>query len=57
MKYKQTRDELLEQWDDQIGFIKRSCEDYDAGAHSEAKRIAISIRVLFHQGVFHKVCK
>lgn len=48
MKYKQTRDELLEQWDDQIGFIKRSCKDYDAGAHSEAKRIATSIRVLFH---------
>lgn len=49
MKYQQSIDELIVQWDDQIGFIKRSCESYDAGVHSEAKRIATSIRVLFHK--------
>ena len=48
MKYQQTIKELAEQWNDQIGFIERSCESYDAGIHSEAKRIATSLRVLFH---------
>lgn len=47
MKYKQNIDELTEQWNGQIGFIKRSCESYDAGIRSEAKRIATSMRILF----------
>jgi hypothetical protein len=31
-----------------LGFIQRSCEMYDAGWESEAERIAVSLRVLFH---------
>jgi len=32
----------------QLGFLKRSCEDFDAGQHDEGLRIAVSLRVLFH---------
>ena len=31
-----------------LRFIERSCEDYDAGHKDEALRIAVSLRVLFH---------
>lgn len=31
-----------------ISFIKRSCESYDTGDKTEALRIAVSLRVLFH---------
>lgn len=54
MKYQQTKDDLIEQWNDQIDFIKRSCDSYDTGIHSEAKRIATSIRVLFHNTRYSK---
>lgn len=33
---------------DQLGFIKRSAEDFDRGADAEAFRIAVALRVLFH---------
>lgn len=52
MKYQQTKDDLLVHWNDQIDFIKRSCESYDTGIHSEAKRIATSLRLLFHNTHF-----
>jgi hypothetical protein len=32
----------------QLGFIERSCRDYDAGHKDEAIRIATSLRVLFY---------
>ena len=32
----------------QLGFIERSCRDFDAGHKDEAIRIATSLRVLFH---------
>jgi hypothetical protein len=32
----------------QLGFLRRSCESYDAGFHDEAIRIATTIRVLIH---------
>src|ERR1051326_3631109 len=32
----------------QIGFLERSCLTYDSGHHEEALRIAVSLRVLFH---------
>lgn len=33
----------------QLGFIERSCRDYDAGCREEALRIALPLRVLFHK--------
>jgi hypothetical protein len=32
----------------QISFLERSCTAYDSGHHEEALRIAVSLRVLFH---------
>ena len=32
----------------QIGFLKRSCLTYDSGHQEEALRIAVSLRVPFH---------
>jgi len=48
MKYRQTQDDLIKQWKDQIEFISRSCEGFDSGLYSESKRIAVSLRILFH---------
>ena len=31
-----------------LGFIRRSCEEYDKGYTDEALRVAVSLRVLFH---------
>jgi hypothetical protein len=33
----------------QLRFIKKSCQDFDAGDETEAQRIAVSIRVICHQ--------
>lgn len=49
MNYTQTGKDLKIHFDDQIRFIKRSVQYYDEGDYSEAKRIAVSLRVLFHQ--------
>ena len=32
----------------QLGFIEKSCSAFDSGDHEEALRIAVSLRVLFH---------
>jgi hypothetical protein len=40
---------VKEQLRRQLGFIQTSCNSYDAGAHEEAVRIAVHLRVLFHQ--------
>ena len=33
----------------QLAFIRNSCERYDSGDHDEGIRIAVSMRVLFHE--------
>lgn len=49
-KYKLNKRELLEHWNDQLSFIKLSAEQYDKGKENEARRIATSLRILFHEG-------
>lgn len=48
-KYNLSIGELREHWTDQIDFIKSSIELFDAGKQAESKRIAASLRILFHQ--------
>src|SRR5260370_1288768 len=43
-----TREQLLESFEEQIEFLERSNEAFDNGHHSEAKRLAVTLRVLFH---------
>ena len=43
-----TRDDLLELFEEQIEFLGRSNELFDQGYTSEAKRLAVPLRVLFH---------
>lgn len=45
---KQTTIDLKNHLAEQIEFLKRSCESYDEGFKSEAKRLAVVIRVLLH---------
>jgi len=47
-KYKQTKDELNSHLREQIEFLKRSLQAYDEGCTSEAKRLAVRLRVLLH---------
>lgn len=47
-KVKQTKSELLSHLEDIIGFIEASSIAFDAGKTGEAKRLAVSIRVLLH---------
>lgn len=44
----QTRQDLEQQLAEQIAFIKTSVDLYDGGSKAEAKRLAVSIRVLVH---------
>ena len=48
MKIPRNNDELEEQLHEQIQFLLASSASYDAGNHFEAKRLATTIRVLFH---------
>jgi hypothetical protein len=43
-----TRDELLELFDEQIGFLELSNDAFDDGKLAEAKRLAVALRNLFH---------
>lgn len=47
-KVKQTKQELLSHLEDIIGFVEASSIAFDAGKTGEAKRLAVSIRVLLH---------
>ena len=47
-KHRQTDPELMEHLHEQMGFLRRSAEHYDAGDFSEAKRLATTLRVLLH---------
>ena len=44
----QTKDELKSHLREQIEFLKRSSQAYDEGCTSEAKRLAVAIRLLLH---------
>lgn len=48
MKYKQTVEDLNQHWNDHLEFLITSCDSFDKGRESEAKRIAVTLRVLFH---------
>jgi hypothetical protein len=40
--------DLHDHLDDNVQFLKKSCESFDSGFHAEAKRLAVIIRVLVH---------
>lgn len=44
-------DHLRDKLAEQIGFLKRSCDMYDDGHEDEAKRIAVSLRILLHNSM------
>ena len=48
MSYKQTKKDLKSHLKEQIQFLLRSTQSFDDGFVSEAKRIAVIIRVLLH---------
>lgn len=45
---RRTREQLLELFEEQMGFLERSNATFDDGHLSEAKRLAVALRVLFH---------
>lgn len=48
-KYKLNESELLEHWNIQLEFIKSSSKLFDQGNENEARRIATSLRIMFHE--------
>lgn len=48
MKYTHTERDLEVQYQDHLRFLEKSCREYDEGDFSEAKRMAVSLRVLLH---------
>jgi hypothetical protein len=44
----QSQDDLRAHLDDHLGFLVRSSEAFDQGHDGEVKRLAVSLRVLFH---------
>ncbi|OKH71968.1 hypothetical protein EB74_24380 [Mycobacterium sp. SWH-M5] len=48
MAQQRTREELLELFEEHLQFLERSNEAFDQGHLAEAKRMAVSLRVLFH---------
>ena len=48
-KYKLSKQELQDHWDDQIRFIQKSIKEFDRGDEKEAQRLATHLRVLFHE--------
>ena len=43
-----SHDEFEQHLQEQLQFMRASCESFDQGHESEAKRLALTIRVLFH---------
>lgn len=39
---------LTEKLEEQLQFIRRSCDEFDRGSENEALRIATSLRIIFH---------
>ena len=59
-KYKLSKQELQDHWDDQIRFIQKSIKEFDRGDEKEAQRLATHLRVLIDQKsilifVFHEI--
>ena len=48
LKVNQTENDLRRHLNEQIDFLIRSCQSYDGGLLSEAKRIAVTIRIIIH---------
>jgi hypothetical protein len=48
-KYKLNLNELMAHWHDQLDFIRSSAKLYDEGNENEARRIAVHLRILFHE--------
>ena len=44
----QTEDELRTHLQEQVRFLKTSAESFDKGDRTEAKRLAVAVRILFH---------
>src|SRR5680860_480308 len=49
MPMDQTQGQLANHLKDQVGFLFAACSDYDRGVEAEAKRLAVSLRVMFHR--------
>jgi hypothetical protein len=49
-----THDELLELFEEQVGFLERSNELFDTGHLSEAKRLSVPLRAIFHESKFSR---
>ncbi len=48
MKIQRTTADTIDQLKEQWCFLKNSCDLYDKGFKCEAKRIALTLRILFH---------
>ncbi|MDN6749689.1 MAG: hypothetical protein L0L95_05495, partial [Staphylococcus equorum] len=49
MRYKLDRQELFAHWNEQLNFIQSSVSNFDKGNENEARRIATSLRIMFHE--------
>lgn len=48
-KYQLSTQDLNEHWGDQLNFIQSSIREFDMGRENEARRIATSLRIMFHE--------
>lgn len=48
-KYKFSIHELHEHWKARLSFIQSSIRDFDIGKENEARRLATSLRIMFHE--------
>src|SRR5260370_739579 len=46
--YQRGDTDLIERLQEQVGFLRRSAVAYDEGEHSEARRLATTVRILCH---------
>lgn len=53
-RVKQSKSDIENRLREQIGFLITSCRLYDHGRHAEAKRLALALRILFHQTRYSK---
>ena len=51
----QTLDDLQRHFDEQVSFLRRSADAFDQGFDEEAKRFAVTLRVLLHSTAASKV--
>jgi hypothetical protein len=47
-KLSQTPADLMKHLEEQLAFIRASCASFDAGSPTEAKRIALQLRIMLH---------